>query len=184
MDEKQLVNLAKTDRNAMNTLLANHHHIVYGFLLQMTCNQELSKDLTQDTMIKAILNINKFKGNSKFSTWLIAIAINTYKNYTKKHKGIHIEFDEHYASNFDLEKDLIIKEEFHQVMSLLNNMKDSQKMPFLLKHYYGYSYDKISRIMKCPIGTVRSRIHNTIKKIQDSMGGLNELQIMRKTYSK
>ena len=49
-------------------------------------NEEITKDITQEVMVKAILNIKKFKGNSKFSTWLISIASNIYKDMLKKNK--------------------------------------------------------------------------------------------------
>jgi len=175
MNEKELIILAQKDKEALNTLLTNHHPMVYGFLLQLTHNQELAKDITQETMIKAIINLKRFKFKSKFSTWLIAIAINTHKNYLKKNKTIYTTYDDNYVSDFNLEKCVMTKDDFKRVMEALSQMKDSQKMPFLLKHYYGFSYEEIAVIMKCPIGTVRSRIHNTIKKLQKSLGGLDEM---------
>lgn len=177
MDEKKLIELAKkNNQNALSILLSDNYDIVYGYLIKLCYDNELAKDLTQETMMKAIVNLSKFKLKSKFSTWLIAIATNLYKNHAKKNNKITFTDD---LSMMDcmlkshqlLEDDFIIKDQFIKVMKILKTMKDQQRMPFILCHYYGYKYDEISVILKCPVGTVRSRIHNTIKKIQTEMKG-------------
>ena len=87
MDEKTLLEKARSgDRKSLELLLYDNYKIVYGYLLKLTMNEEVTKDLTQDVMMKAILNIKKFKGESKFSTWLISIASNLYKNYIRKNE--------------------------------------------------------------------------------------------------
>jgi RNA polymerase sigma-70 factor (ECF subfamily) len=176
MDERTLIESAKKSKHALSILLSNHHKMVYGFLLQLTCDQSLAEDLTQDTMVKAIMNIKKFRYESKFSTWLFTIANNTYKNHIKKHKRVVLKpLEETLESSFNTEKTVMMEDDFHKIMAHLKEMKDDQRIPFLLKHYYGYSYEEIATIMKCPVGTVRSRIHNTIKKLQKHLGGHNEL---------
>ena len=60
--------------------------MLYGFLIKLTGDKDLAEDLVQDTLLKASLNITKFRGDSKFSSYLITIGINTYKNYLRKNK--------------------------------------------------------------------------------------------------
>ena len=57
---------------------------VYRFLLRMSCNEELAKDLLQDTMLRAISSIDSFQGNSSIRTWLFSIAKNLYADYQKR----------------------------------------------------------------------------------------------------
>ncbi|MBN2796367.1 MAG: RNA polymerase sigma factor SigY [Clostridia bacterium] len=182
MDNEQLIELAKKqNKNALSILLTSHYEIVYGYMLKLTLNPEVAKDLTQEVMVKAIVHMNKFKGDSKFSTWLIAIGTNIYKNQLKKNKRMVITEDFSFLDAMTFQhtstEDAYIKRDnMKTILKLLNEMKEQQKIPFLLKHYYGYSYEEIAVILKIPIGTVRSRIHNTIKKLQDSMkGGLYEI---------
>lgn len=177
MNEQRLVELAKkNNRDAMSLLLESNYAFVFGYVLKLCYDQELANDITQDVMLKAIKNIKKFKGNSKFSTWLVRIATNHYLNATKRSKKIvytddYSFFDSFHSPDKDIDVQVYEKELFIQVMTHLKSFKNDQRMPFILKHYYGYSYEEISKIMKCPIGTVRSRIHNTIKKLQDLMKG-------------
>lgn len=177
MDESTLLELArKQNQQALSMLLSQNYEIVYGYLIKLTLNQELAKDLTQDTMVKAIVNLNQFKGKSKFSTWLITIGSNLYKNYLKKNKRIQYTddfsfLDQTVESRSKVEHLAESKETTRMIFQALSQMKMQQRMPFLLKHYYGYSYEEISTILDCPLGTVRSRIHNTIKKLQKIMKG-------------
>jgi RNA polymerase sigma-70 factor, ECF subfamily len=54
-------------------------------------------------------------------------------------------------------------------MKILLSLPYEKRAVFILKHYYGYKYEEISKIMNCPIGTVRSRLHYCIKYIIDEM---------------
>lgn len=176
MDERALIESAKQNKHALSLLLSKHQKMVFGFLLQLTCDRNLAEDLTQDTFVKAIVNIKKFRHDSKFSTWLFAIANNIYLNHKKRHSKLTFTaLEDVFSSTVDIEKLIIVEHDFHRVMNILNQMKDNQRTPFLLKHYYGYHYDEIAIITNCPIGTVRSRIHNTIKKLQKELGGYHDL---------
>lgn len=176
MDESKLIELSKKqNKKALSILLSQNYPIVYGYLLKLSYNEELAKDVTQETMVKAILNIEGFKGQSKFSTWLIQIANNYYFNLKKKDKRLlftDIDVLDVFASDIEsIEDQYIKKDQFIKVMTHLKTYKETQRMPFILKHYYGYSYEEIANILNCPIGTVRSRIHNTIKKLQGELKG-------------
>lgn len=161
-----LVQRALNSKEHMNQLFNKHYSFLYSYALKLTCNKEQAEDLVQDTIIKAIEKLASYKGKAMFSTWLISIANNTYKNsFRSKFKQCEID-EAAMVSSFNLENDYIKKEQFLQVMHALKNIKPKQKIPFILKHYYGYSYDEIAKILKVPIGTVRSRIHYTIKQVQ------------------
>jgi RNA polymerase sigma-70 factor (ECF subfamily) len=50
-------------------------------------------------------------------------------------------------------------------MRILQSLTSEKRTVFILKHYYGYKYEEIAEILNCPVGTIRSRLHNTIKHI-------------------
>jgi len=169
LDEKTLLEKARSgDRKSLELLLYDNYKIVYGYLLKLTMNEEVTKDLTQDVMMKAILNIKKFKGESKFSTWLISIASNLYKDYIRKNKKIssmNIE-DLSVKDSQSIEETFINKDTVNRVGKLIMDFPYEKRMVFILKNYYDYSYEEISKILKCPIGTVRSRLHYCIEKLR------------------
>ena len=63
-------------------------------------------------------------------------------------------------------EDIVISNyEYKEIMKIILTLPYEKRAVFILKHYYGYKYEEISDILNCPIGTVRSRLHNGIKQI-------------------
>lgn len=175
MLDNDLIEKAKNgNRWALEQLLCENYHIVYGYLLKLSMNEELAKDVTQEVMVKAITHINRFKGDSKFSTWLISIASNTYKDGLKKNRSVPVEMEElNLVSSQNIEEDVIQKEHIRKLKQSLSELSESQRKVFILKHYYNYSYDEIAKILNCPLGTVRSKLHYGILKLKSLLKLMN-----------
>ena len=173
MNEEELLREAQRgNRSALESLLQENYKIIYGYTLKISMNEETARDLTQEAMLKAVLNIKKFKGNSKFSTWLVSIVSNLYKDKLRRNRLKNVDFDKldlHASEN--VEDSVINREEIGEIKKILMDMPEKKRMVFILKHYYNYSYEEISKILKCPVGTVRSRLHYCVKKIQESLQG-------------
>ena len=170
LDEKALLEKARSgDRDSLELLLRDNYKIIYGYLLKLTMNEDITKDLTQEVMMRAILNIRKFKGDSKLSTWLISIASNLYKDYVRKNKQISSLSIEELSvkDSQNIEETVINKDTVMRIKNMLMDFPYEKRMAFILKNYYDYSYEEISIMLKCPIGTVRSRLHYCIKKLKD-----------------
>ncbi|MBE6050373.1 MAG: RNA polymerase sigma factor SigY [Clostridium sp.] len=173
-DEKSLIERYKNgDKIALEILIKNNCKKVEGYILKLTCNKSLAEDILQDTLVSAIKNIDKFELKAEFSTWLITIASNKYKDYLRKHKETEILLDV-LPSTYSLENTIINKEEYNRVLNILKAMPSDKRNVFILKHYYGYSYEEISNMIGCPIGTVRSRLHYGIKEIVSRFKGGNK----------
>ncbi|MEN8906181.1 MAG: RNA polymerase sigma factor SigY [Clostridiales bacterium] len=177
MKEDILINKAKKgDKKSLEKLLYNNYKIVYGYLIKLCLDEDIAKDITQETMLKAIKNIKKFNGRSKFSTWLISIASNKYKDDIKKKKNTDfLNINDNIVSSINdvktPEKIFLDKEDFSIVKKALLLLPYEKRKVFILKHYYSYSYEEISNILNCPLGTVRSRLHYCIKKLREVMEG-------------
>lgn len=165
MEDLELILAAQRgDKAALNNLLTNNLDILKGFTLKLTGDIHLASDIIQDTMLKAIVSINKFTPKAKFSTWLIKIAINQYFDYLRKNKKyVSVEELPEDSEVISLEDTVICKLEYRQILEVLQSLNEEKRLVFILKHHYGYSYEEIAAIVNCPIGTVRSRLHYSIK---------------------
>lgn len=86
-EEANLVKLTiEGDKSAAEKLILNHQVFIYNLALKMTRNVEDAQDLTQEVFLKALSALTKFKGKSKFRTWLYRIAVNHFLN-AKKNKA-------------------------------------------------------------------------------------------------
>lgn len=166
MDELELINKAKNgNKSALNSLLKDNFDILKGYTIKMVGDPHLAQDIIQDAMLKAVININKFEPRAKFSTWLIKIATNVYRDYLRKNKSFQL-VDENIIDKGRQVEDIVISNyEYQEIMKVILKLPYEKRAVFILKHYYGYKYEEISEIIGCPLGTVRSRLHNAVKYI-------------------
>jgi RNA polymerase sigma-70 factor (ECF subfamily) len=170
MDERELIEEArKGSRMALNSLLTDNYKIVLGYSIRMAGDISLAQDITQETMLKAVLNIKKFNPAAKFSSWLIKISTNLYRDYLRKNKKI-VLIDEDIESVEPGPEELALGNiQYKEIMDVLQKLSYEKRAVFILKHYHGCKYEEIAEILNCPVGTVRSRLHNCVKAIIDEM---------------
>ena len=143
--------------------------IVYKFLICLTHNKEISEDLTQETFYKAIMNIDKFKGNCKMSIWLCEIAKNLWLNELKKRKKIifsdidTIEIYNQYSIDEEVENKKEI-ENLNKKISILN--KEVQKVVYL-KLYGDMTFKEIGNILGKSEVWARVNFYRAKQKIKE-----------------
>ena len=170
-EESELVEKAKaSDRNAFNELIRISLPILKGYVIKMAGNKELSEDIISETLLKGVININKFKPEGKFSTYLIAIATNVYRDMLRKNKVMYC-LDEIDIVAEDAESQAISRLQIIDVFKALKRLSYDKRAAFILKYYYDYSYQDIAKILKCPVGTVRSRLHYCHKILDKNLKG-------------
>jgi len=166
LDELELINKAKGgNKSALNSLLVDNINILKGYTIKMVGDPHLAQDIIQDALLKAVLNINKFEPRAKFSTWLIKIATNVYRDYLRKNKFYELIEDGLVDKGKQVQDIVMSNYEYQEIMKIILKLPYEKRAVFILKNYYGYKYEEISEIMGCPLGTVRSRLHNAVKYI-------------------
>jgi RNA polymerase sigma-70 factor, ECF subfamily len=181
MDENELklIKEAKRgDHRAFGQLFKENYPFLVKYLIKVTMNPDTAQDLAQETMMKCMEKIQLFNGQSKFSSWLISIATNLYIDQMRKKKREQnwIGKEQTFRKlKWHLESH---NEEWNDALSALGKLSDDFRIPIILKHYYGYSYDEIAEMLKIPVGTVKSRIHNGITSVR------RELQIHEEAKNK
>lgn len=166
MEERKLIEEAKrNNKNAMNRLLMDNYKILLGYTIKMTGDSTLAQDITQETMLKAVLNIKKFKPEAKFSSWLIKIATNQYRDNLRRNKRTE-QIDELMESRDTGPEEIALSNiQYKEIMDILQGINYEKRAAFILKYYHGYKYEEIAEVLNVPVGTVRSRLHNCIKAI-------------------
>ena len=172
-----LIEKAKNgNKGAFSILVNKYYPRVYATLFSFTKSKEDSEDLSQQTFIKVWQQLDSFRGDSAFFTWVYRIAINLAKNFVassgfKKQKiNTSIEQAEIDISSFkDIESAVIHKQSLQEIKNFINTLPESLKTAFTLREVEGRSYEDISVITDTPIGTVRSRIFRARESIIDFM---------------
>tara|TARA_Y100000991_G_scaffold148593_1_gene112568 strand:- start:635 stop:1210 length:576 start_codon:yes stop_codon:yes gene_type:complete len=164
------------NKGAFSILVNKYYPRVYATLFSFTKSKEDSEDLSQQTFIKVWQQLDSFRGDSAFFTWVYRIAINLAKNfvassgYKKQKINTSIEQAEIDISSFeDIESAVIHKQSLKEIKNFINTLPESLKTAFTLREVEGRSYEDISVITDTPIGTVRSRIFRARESIIDFM---------------
>ena len=172
-----LVEKAKEgNEGAFNFLMNKYYPRVYASLFSFTKSKEDSEDLAQQTFVKVWQQIQSFRGDSAFFTWVYRIAINLAKNYVAssgyKKQKVNSSIDQleiDISSNENIESMLIHNQSLDDIKDFINTMPEALKTAFTLRESEGKSYEEISIITETPIGTVRSRIFRARESIVDFM---------------
>lgn len=165
-EQENIKRAIKGDERALAHLLHQHYSFLMKYLLKVTMNPILAEDLTQETMLKCIEKIHLYNGKSKFSSWLITIATRLYIDGMRR-KQLERKWQEQEQPRrlmqWQLEQ---AQEQWTDILEVLASVSYDVRLPILLKHYYGYSYEEIAQLMSIPMGTVKSRIYNGLAQIR------------------
>jgi len=169
--DQQLVDrVFKGDKHAFDLLVLRYQHRILGLIGRFIYDPSEVEDVAQEAFIKAYRALPKFRGDSQFYTWLYRIAINTAKNYLvargRRPPSTDVdvedaEFMENNAPLTDIESPEASqeKEDLHRVINkAIEDLPEDLRTAFTLREFSGLSYEEITEIMGCPVGTVRSRI--------------------------
>lgn len=142
---------------------------VYLFALSLSRDQQIAEEITQETFVKALKNIDQFKGNCKISVWLCQIAKNTYFKYMDQQKRFDLGSPQEKirGNSLSMEQKLIDKTEALRVHKLLHGLKEPYKEVFTLRVFGELSFDHISEVFGRTESWARVTFHRARNIIQD-----------------
>jgi len=130
------------------TIYQEHGKIVYCYLLSLSNDPHLSEELTQETMVRAILNIGSFRGECNLSSWLCQIARNLYLDWKRKQRPFLSweELSSQAPANGDVAADVETKVTAESVMACLHTLEEPYKEVFLLHALGDVPFTQISKL--------------------------------------
>jgi RNA polymerase sigma-70 factor (ECF subfamily) len=180
-DEKLLLERAKSgDIEAFEKLIMGSEKKVYNIALKMTGSHDDAMDLSQEVFIKVYKSLNKFKEEASFFTWIYRITHNIcIDEIRKKKKVVSISLDEEYESdNGNISRQfadnslgpleqLEIKEDMVILKKAIVKLSPQHRVALIMRDIQGMTYEQISEILKCPQGTVKSRINRARYELKE-----------------
>ncbi|UXP34152.1 sigma-70 family RNA polymerase sigma factor [Reichenbachiella agarivorans] len=161
-----------------------HLRALYNFAYKLTYDEDDSKDLVQDTYMKAYRFINSFQKGTNAKAWLFRILKNSFINeFRKKSKQpaqvdyqevegyYNSEGTEKPSSTTDLRVDSVKNMMGDEITSALNSLDVDFRTVIILCDLEGFTYDEMAKILDIPIGTVRSRIHRARNLLKEKLAG-------------
>ncbi len=179
------------DKKAFELLVIKYERRIQRLIGRMVRDVDLVEDIAQETFIRAYRALAQFRGDAQFYTWLYRIAVNTAKKALMELKRDPTISENSFKSGGDDETSpfenelttsetpeaiLASKEIAEMVNAAMAALPDELRQAITLREIEGLSYEEISEMMNCPIGTVRSRIFRAREAISQKVKPLLENQ--------
>ncbi len=140
--------------------------------------KETNEDLEQEVFVKIWKNKDKYKEQGSFKSWINTIAKNVSKDYLKssQYKNQSTGDDEILTTVKDKKQSpeltLISNDRQKRITAAVNSLKPKFKEVVMYCEIYGYSYEETAQKLKCPLGTVKSRLYNAKKELAQKLEDL------------
>lgn len=178
------------DKRAFDALVSKYQRRLMRLVSRLVHDPAEAEDVVQETFIKAYRALRRFRGDSAFYTWLYRIGINTAKNFlvtqgrrtptstdTDAEQAEAFEDGDHLRDINTPESMLASKQIAETVNAAMDLLPLELRTAIVLREIEGLSYEEISAIMACPIGTVRSRIFRAREVIAEKLRPLLDMPI-------
>ena len=142
-------------------LILRYKNLVYSIILRMVKDSEDANDLAQEVFIKVYKNLASYSPEFKFSTWVMRITTNHVIDFRRKCKQETVSLDSDIACSDYLhspEDALIRKEESKHIQSIIEELPGMYKIPIMMYHQSGMSYQEIADKIGEPLSKVKNRI--------------------------
>lgn len=147
-----------------------HFSDVYKYALSLCRNESIAEEVTQETFVKAMQNINKFNGSCKLYVWLCQIAKNTYFTLHQKQKRYGTaDYIDLQDLTLDIEKDYLDKETSKRLHIILHNLNEPFKEVFTLRVFGELPFSQIAELFGKTDSWARSIFYRAKIQLQEGL---------------
>jgi RNA polymerase sigma-70 factor (ECF subfamily) len=184
LPDADVVALAQKGREAAyRELLRRYERPVFSLVFRMVRDRTIAEDLAQDTFIKVLNHIDRYRPEFKFSSWLFKIANNVAIDHLRKrqldtvsmdgspHAGTAAEIE---ATRFELAdqnetalQEMVSRELGSAIETAIAQLRPEYRSCILLRHVEGRSYEEIAATLDLPLGTVKTFIHRARHQLRE-----------------
>jgi len=187
LPDADLVSLAQEGREAaFRELVRRYERPVFSLIFRMVRDRETAEDLAQDTFIKVLNHIDRYRPEFKLSSWLFKIANNVAIDFLRKRQLETVSLDgsphaatlaEIEATSFDVAarqetalEELESRELGSSIERAIASLRPEYRSCILLRHVEGRSYEEIAATLDLPLGTVKTYIHRARHQLREALG--------------
>ncbi|WP_432797590.1 RNA polymerase sigma factor [Poriferisphaera sp. WC338] len=189
-EKELLAQIKKGNQAVLATLLKAQQARLYNVVFRMVGNRDDAAEITQETFLKIIQNITKFRGDAQLSTWMTRIAMNQSISFLRKqtHRRA-FSLDQNFAFNHNAQDDQAAslrnqiadprepsphasvekQEALNHLQAALHELEDDFRAILILRDIEQMDYKQISQTLDTPVGTVKSRLFRARLALRQAM---------------
>jgi RNA polymerase sigma-70 factor (ECF subfamily) len=138
-----------------------------AFAISLSGNVDRADDLVQETLVRAMANIDSFQPGTNMSAWLFTILRNLFRSEYRKRRREVEDTDGSYAESLKSHPEQHGRVEFEEFRAALAKLPQDQSEALLLVGASGFSYEEAAEICECAVGTIKSRVNRARTRLAE-----------------
>ena len=138
-----------------------------AFAISLSGNIDRADDLVQETLLRAIANIDSFQPGTNMSAWMFTILRNQFLTTYRKRRREVEDTDGSYAESLKSHPEQSSRLEFQEFRTALGKLPPDQREALILVGASGFSYEEAASICDCAVGTIKSRVNRARTRLAD-----------------
>jgi len=138
-----------------------------AFAISLSGNIDRADDLVQETLLRAIANIDSFQPGTNMSAWMFTILRNLFRSEYRKRRREVEDTDGSYAESLKSHPEQNSRLEFQEFRAALAKLPPDQREALILVGASGFSYEEAAAICECAVGTIKSRVNRARNRLAD-----------------
>jgi RNA polymerase sigma-70 factor (ECF subfamily) len=170
-DLKLLEDISKGDDQAFKQLYHRYYSGVYNYILRLIHEERVSEEIFQEVFLAIWQSAGKFRRKSSVKTWIFRIAYFQSMSWLRKNRESEFLDEQNpFPDSGPSPEDFVVGQfESSQIISALENLSPKHRSVIELTFVHGFSYREIAETMKCPVGTVKSRMSYALKYMEAAL---------------
>ena len=140
-----------------------------AFAISLSGNVDRADDLVQETLMRAIANIDSFQPGTNMSAWLFTILRNLFRSEYRKRRREVEDADGSYADTLKSQPEQGSRLEFNEFRVALDKLPPDQREALILVGASGFSYEETAAICDCAVGTIKSRVNRARTRLAEQL---------------
>ena len=179
LDQMIRAGLSDTERFA-EVLVSQHYSYIHWLALSILGDPADAEDVCQETFIDALRYIDRYSPGTNFKAWLSKIAVHKCRQVQRRwriqstYNALFRTREAGIAKISTPFESTLEKEKNKQVWTAIDGLGEKHRMPVILYYVYEFKIREIADILDIPEGTVSSRLHTAVKKLETSLKGIKE----------
>ena len=156
---------------SFDRLMSKYEKRIYRTALNFVKNENHAMDIVQNVFLKVYRNLQKFRGDAQFKTWLFRIVYNESVNWIKKNKFMfsldHVEIA--VQENIHHEDNDVINETYNALIKGMETLNKKYRLAVVLRYYEGFSIKDIANTLECSEGSVKNILFRSLQKLKKTV---------------
>ena len=166
-DREAVAASQRGEREAFDRLVEKYQRDVYRLCYRYVNNHQDANDMAQDVFLKAYRALDRFRGDSSFSTWLYRIAVNTCLNFRASRRPEGAELPESLADKTPGALDRLEHDErSRRVREAVTRLPEKQRATLILKIYHDLTHEEVASVLGSSVGTVKANLFHALGNLK------------------